>query len=257
VSLPVQSKIGLNSLTKHFTLKNFVLAVVMGFLFYGLKKSISDIVLNFDSCIITLPSELSASLISLSLKLPLKGLIEDLSDKVEQDILFKNSDGDGEGSDTGEPSGSGVNLGDSGEPSGSGGPTGSDQVPYNKVITDSDFESPTDSEGEGNSPLPSDDPFEGKKSMAIIYGNEEHIKSSTKEELKDAIKTIEQMKEMHREMPVPASDSEIKRLTKKEELCLEELEKRNSEGEKESTIKGPEDKGKGPEDKGKGKEKSN
>jgi hypothetical protein len=54
------------------------------------------------------------------------------------------------------------------------------------------------------------------------------------------------MKEMHREMPV-ASNSEIVRLSKKEE---QELEKKSSQGEKESSIKDG-------EDKGKGKEKSN
>jgi len=75
----------------------------------------------------------------------------------------------------------------------------------------------------GNAPSPSDDPFGGSKSMAIIYGNENII---------------------DREQPVPASESEIKRLTKKEELCLEELGKRSSQGENESSLKGAEDKGK-------------
>jgi hypothetical protein len=96
-------------------------------------------------------------------------------------------------------------------------------------------------------PLPAYDGFRESNTQKILYGNESFIESSTKEELEDAIKTIEMMKEMHREMPVPASNSEIVRLSKKEE---QELEKKSSQGEKESSIKDG-------EDKGKGKEKSN
>jgi hypothetical protein len=218
----------------------------MFFIFYALKKNLYELVFNINSFIITIPADLSAGLISVIFKFPVKGLIGHIFEILEQDNLLKNSGGSGESSGTGGPSGSGGGSGEgsgegpsgSGEPSGSGGPSEERDINY----ADYDFE--TDSSPE---PLPSDDPFGGSKTMAIIYGNEKHIESSTKEELEEAINTIEEMKEMHRQQQAPASDSEIKRLTKKEDLCIEELEKKNSEGEKESSIKDTEDKGKGKE----------
>jgi hypothetical protein len=224
----------------------------MFLVFYALKKILSDVVLNFEYFIVTLPSDFFAGFIALLVRYPIKGVTQDILETLEQDILLKNSDGSGEG--TGGSSGSGVGSGTggpsgSGEPSGSGGPSGSDEpvISYHNYYE-------TDSEAGGNSPipLPSDDGFRDSNIDKIIYGNESFIESSTKEELKDAIKTIEMMKEMHREMQAPASNSEIERLTKKAELCQEELEKKSSQGEKESSIKDGEDKGKG-----KGKEKSN
>jgi len=233
------------------TLKNLVVALFMFFIFFTLKKTmpVIDIVLNFDDFIVTVDSDLFPGLMALLLRFPIKGLVGDIFETIEQDILFKNPGGSGEGSSTGGPSGSGQPSG-SGGSSGSGGPTGSGQVPYKKVISESDYEYETGSEGGGNSPVDLDDPFGGSKSMGIIYGNENIIKSATKEELEKAIETIDNMKDMHRDMQAPASESEIKRLTKKEDLCREELEKRSSEGEKESNLKDG-------KDKGKGKEKSN
>lgn len=78
----------------------------MFFIFYVLKKTISDIVLNLDYCIINLPSDFFAGLIALFLRYPIKGLIWDFFETLEQEeIFFLNPDGSGQG--TGGPSGEG------------------------------------------------------------------------------------------------------------------------------------------------------
>jgi uncharacterized membrane protein YgcG len=113
----------------------------MFFIFFTLKNSkpVIDIVLNFYDFIVTVDSDLFPGLMALLLRFPIKGLVGDIFETIEQDILFKNPGGSGEGSSTGGPSGSGQPSG-SGGSSGSGGPTGSGQVPYKKVISESDYE---------------------------------------------------------------------------------------------------------------------
>ena len=148
VSLPLQSKIGLNSLTKHLSLKSLTLSLTMAAIFYFLKNYIvSDILLKItsstlnDASIIFIPKELLAGFLSAAARLLLKGIIEDATiemhtlhgtskrEILEQNLL-KGSDEEGpsgsyepsdsgEASDSGQASGSGVASG-SGEASGSG-----------------------------------------------------------------------------------------------------------------------------------------
>jgi hypothetical protein len=93
---------------------------------------------------------------------PLKGVIQDILETLEQDILIKNSGGSGEGtggssgsgvgedsgtggpSGSGEPSGSAVPSG-SGQPSGTGGPSGSGEP----VTSYADYNYESDSEAGG------------------------------------------------------------------------------------------------------------
>ena len=62
----------------------------MFFIFYVLKKTISDIVLNLDYCIINLPSDFFAGLIALFLRYPIKGLIWDFFETLA--LRFRNAD---------------------------------------------------------------------------------------------------------------------------------------------------------------------
>jgi hypothetical protein len=87
-------------------------------------------------------------------------------------------------------------------------------------------------------------------SQAIYYANREDYRNMSDDLLKEILDTSDEMKTEYRRSKVPAADLEIKRLTKIDEICIEELSKRASEDPKgkgkevEKNLEDPKGKGK-------------
>jgi len=275
VSLPLQSKIGLNSIRKHLTLKNLTLSITTATIFCFFRNYVvSDILLNITSSglndinQIFIPKELLAGFLSAIIRLLIKGLIEDSTmeipvlygtSQVPKPEIFEQNLLKGSGSDepsegpsgsyepsdeaSGEASGSGVASG-SGAASGEGkkGVITYSDYGYSSSEEEADFRS--DQNDEYTSPI-----------NQLIYSPNDKLSGQSKETLEEVKKTIESMKTEYKISNVPAAQQALLHLENKLEACDKELEKLADE-EKNSLT---DNKGKEKESdyKGKGKEKAN
>ena len=239
ISLPLQSKIGLNSLKKHFTIKKVVLGIIMAILFYSLRSCLNDLILIVNTLEgsayeFFLPKELTCSALCVVIKLILQGVIDDsLNEMPATGIgadLFKGSDeaASGQASGSGEVSGSGQASGFGVADGSSEGEAGFGE--YSDYYED---ESNYDSDPSPN----------GDEINDLIYGNDKKLIGQPKEKLEEVTERLKCMKDLYEKHPVPASEAQIKFVEKKEKICLEELAKRESEN-KENNIKDAKSKGK-------------
>jgi cytochrome c oxidase subunit 1 len=239
VSLPLQSKIGLNSLKKHLTVENLALSITMVAIFFILRNYIiSDLLLNItasslnDINQILIPKELLAGFLSAVVRLLLKGLIEDTTMEIttfvgtpkisnpeilEQNLL-KGSD---------EPSGSDKQPSGSGEASVSGEASGSGQGSGEKVITDSDYGYSSDEESYTRRSDSNDEYSDPVNKM--IYSHNDALKGQSKETLEEVKSRLELMKNEYIRSQVPAAKKGIEMVENKLEACHKELEKIASE----------------------------
>ena len=236
VSLPLQSKLGFNSLWKFFSLKNVVLATFMTILFYILRQFVLfdlNIALDFFNYnydfVIT--KELLSSMACISIRLILKGVIEDSFNEMPAPgittlgaDLFKGSyeAASGQASGSGEASGSGQASG-SGEAYGSseGGAYGTDEAGSGE---NSDYDE--DKENSDSDPSPHGDAING-----LIYNDDKVLIGQPKKTLDDVRERLKLMKDSYIKHPVPASEGQIKFVDRKDKICQEELAKRESEEE--------------------------
>ena len=272
VSLPLQSKISLNSLTKHLTKENITLGLVMVIIFYVLRNYILPSSILFNITILDLKDltweclisrDILSSLISLFVRFALKGAIEDgfyawspnsgltnnSTDTYNlelKDVLLKGSD-----SGSGGPSGSG-------EPSGAGPSSGNQEA--GRVITYSDYELESESDDGASSfyaadPADSEEEEESSRANQLIYGPNDKLKEATKEELGEVLNTLDAMKNSYINHPVPASKEQLKFVAAKTNATLEELSNRDkSEEENENPSSKRQKLDHNYEGKGKGKE---
>jgi uncharacterized membrane protein YgcG len=247
ISLPLQSKIGLNSLNKHFTIKKVFSGIIMVILFYFLRNYLKDLKLTVNildaSYIFFIPKELTSSTLCVAIKWILQGVIEDsLNEMPATGIgadLFKGSgeasgsglasgSGEASASGSGEASGSGQASG-SGEASGSGQASGSgvaygsseDEAGYGE---NSDYDE--DEEKSDSDPSPHGDEINN-----LIYSNDENLTGQSKKTLDKVRERLKDMKDSYIKHPVPASEGQIKFVDRKDKMCLKELAKRESEEE--------------------------
>jgi hypothetical protein len=227
ISLPLQSKIGLNSLNKHFTIKKVFSGIIMAILFYSLRSYLNDFILTVNirdlNYNFNIPRELTSSMLCVVLKWVLQGVIEDsLNEMPTTGIgadLFKGS---GEASGSGQASGSGEASG-SGQASGSGVAYGSseDEAGYGE---NSDYDE--DEEKSDSDPSPNGDEINN-----LIYSNDENLTGQSKKTLDKVRERLKDMKDAYIKHPVPASEGQIKFVDRKDKMCLKELAKRESEEE--------------------------
>ena len=72
----------------------------------------------------------------------------------------------------------------------------------------------------------------GTATQAIYYASREDYKNMTEDLLKEILDKSDEMKTEYRRSKVPAADLEIKRLTKIDDICIEELSNKASEDSK-------------------------
>jgi hypothetical protein len=227
ISLPLQSKIGLNSLKKHFTIKKVVSGIIMVILFYSLRSYLNDFILIVNNLEGTtyeffFPKELTCSTLCVVIKLILQGVIDDsLNEMPATGIgadLFKGSDeaasgqasGSGEASGSGQASGSGVAYGSSKGEAGSG-----ENSDYDKNEKKSD----------------SDPSPHGDEINDLIYSDDNNLIDQPKKTLDQVRERLKFMKDSYIKRPVPASEGQIKFVDRKDKVCLKELAKTESEEE--------------------------
>jgi hypothetical protein len=118
------------------------------------------------------------------------------------------------------------------------------------VINDSDYEWESDNSiggvGHGYS---SDDSNSGQESQVSKFINsidfESRVKRATLDELSEALTTIDQAKSLYENSTVPSKNEQIALLTKKEAICLAEIEQKLIEMENSAEKAEVQDKGKG------------
>jgi hypothetical protein len=206
----------------------------MATIFFVLKQFVlSDIKFTLDiledTFNMSIPKELSSSIICGGLRLILKGVIEDSFNEMPATgittlgaDLFKGSDeatsgqasGSGEASGSGQASGSGEAYGSSeGEASGTG-----------EASSGENSDDDGDNENTGSDPSP-----HGDEINALIYNKDSALIGQPKKTLDGVRERLKKMKNSYIIHPVPASEGQIKFVDRKDKICQEELADREDE----------------------------
>jgi hypothetical protein len=230
----------------------------MATIFFVLKQFVlSDIKFTLgileDTFNMSIPKELSSSIICGGLRLILKGVIEDSFNEMPATgittlgaDLFKGSDeatsgqasGSGEASGSGQASGSGEASG-SGQASGSGEASGSGQASGSgeaygssegeasgtgEASSGENSDDDGDNENTGSDPSP-----HGDEINALIYNKDSALIGQPKKTLDGVRERLKRMKNSYIDHPVPASEGQIKFVDRKDKICQEELADREDE----------------------------
>jgi hypothetical protein len=202
--------------------------ILRQFVLFDLNIALDFFNYNYDFVI---TKELLSSMACISIRLILKGVIEDSFNEMPAPgittlgaDLFKGSyeAASGQASGSGEASGSGQASG-SGEAYGSseGGAYGTDEAGSGE---NSDYDE--DKENSDSDPSPHGDAING-----LIYNDDKVLIGQPKKTLDDVRERLKLMKDSYIKHPVPASEGQIKFVDRKDKICQEELAKRESEEE--------------------------